>query len=105
MKRKDPVFSDKKIKIDGAVLGTDAFLIRYFNQEHGDRLLIINFGPDLFLQPSPEPLLAPDVNQEFRLLWSSESLEYGGEGTPPINIPYWKILGHSAIVLESVKKR
>lgn len=104
LKKKDPVFSAQNVKIDGAVLGTDAFLIRYFNKDHGDRLLIVNFGPDLYLKPSPEPLLAPDVDQEFRILWSSESYEYGGEGTPPINIPYWKILGHSVVVLESVCK-
>lgn len=105
LKKHDPVFSDHTVHIDGAVLGTDAFLIRYFSQEHGDRLLIINLGPDLHLNPSPEPLLAAGKDQEFRIMWSSESYEYNGEGTPPINIPYWKILGHSAIVLESKYKK
>lgn len=106
LRRKDPVFSrSQTLKIDGAVVSPDAFLIRYFSKEHGDRLLIINLGPDLFFTPSPEPLLVPEEGKEFELLWSSESLCYAGDGTPPSNIPFWKILGHSAIVLKSVPKK
>ncbi|MBA3957563.1 MAG: malto-oligosyltrehalose trehalohydrolase [Parachlamydiaceae bacterium] len=105
IKRNDPVLSrSEKVKIDGAVIGTDAFIIRFFNEKHGDRLLIINFGVDLFFNPAPEPLLAAEQDKEFKILWSSESLEYGGEGTPPILVPFWKILGHSAILLHSVIK-
>lgn len=106
LKRKDPVFSHiPQVKIDGAVVSQDAFLIRYFSKKYGDRLLIINLGPDLYFSPSPEPLLVPEEGKEFELLWSSESLNYGGDGTPPINIPFWKMLGHSAIVLKSVPKK
>lgn len=105
LRKKDPVFKKMyQIKIDGAVLGTDSFLIRYFGEEDGDRLLIINFGADYYFNPSPEPLLAPGIDQDFEILWSSESLIYGGAGTPPINIPFWKILGHSAIVLKTQQK-
>lgn len=102
IRQKDPVFSKMhSIKIDGAVLGSDSFLIRYFGEEHGDRILLINFGPDHYFSPAPEPLLAPGVDLEFESLWSSESPNYGGEGTPPFNIPSWKILGHSAMVLKT----
>lgn len=105
LRKKDPVFSRMQdLKIDGAVLGSDAFLIRYFGEEAGDRVLIINFGADLYLNPAPEPLLVPGPDVEFEVLWSSESLIYGGEGTPPINIPYWKMLGHSAIVLGTTQQ-
>ncbi len=45
--------------IDGAVLSPDAFVIRYFGMDCDDRLLIVNFGRDLKLNPAPEPLLAP----------------------------------------------
>lgn len=101
LRREDTVFKKmQSIKVDGAVLGHDAFLIRYFGGEE-DRLLIINFGPDFYFNPSPEPLLVAGVNQELEILWSSESVGYGGGGTPPINIPFWKILGHSAIVLKT----
>lgn len=103
LKRNDPVLSQtKSLKIDGAVIGPDAFIIRYFSKDHGDRILILNFGPDFFFNPAPEPLLAAELNREFKILWSSESLSYGGEGTPPIQIPSWKILGHSALLLYSL---
>lgn len=106
LRKTDPVFAKmQNIKIDGAVLGTDSFLIRYFGKEDGDRLLLINFGPDHYFNPCPEPLLVPGLNQEFEVLWSSESLIYGGEGTPPINVPYWKILGHSTIVLKTISSK
>ncbi len=45
--------------LDGAVLAADAFVLRYFSESHGDRLLVVNLGTDLYLSPSPEPLLAP----------------------------------------------
>jgi maltooligosyltrehalose trehalohydrolase len=106
LRRTDPVFAKMQhLKIDGAVLGSDSFLIRYFGEEEGDRLLLINFGPDHYFIPGPEPLLVPGIDQEFEILWSSESIAYGGEGTPPNNIPYWKILGHSTIVLKTVPKK
>lgn len=104
LRKEDPVFNKmQKTKIDGAVLGTDSFLIRYFGKEDGDRLIIINFGPDHHFNPAPEPLLVPGIGLKWEILWSSESLNYGGEGTPPITIPHWKILGHSAIVLKTKK--
>lgn len=105
IRKDDPVFKNmQNMKIDGAVLGSDSFLIRYFGEENGDRVLIVNFGPDYNFNPAPEPLLVPGVNQTFEVLWSSESVIYGGDGTPPINIPFWKILGHSAVVLKTKAK-
>lgn len=104
LRKNDPVIKKgQDLKVDGAVLGTDAFLLRYFGERLGDRLLIINFGADLYFNPAPEPLLVPSLKKEFEILWSSESLSYEGEGTPPINIPYWKILGHSAVLLKERK--
>ncbi len=106
LRKQDCVFKKmQNLKIDGAVLGMDSFIIRYFGKEDGDRILLINFGPDYYFNPSPEPLLVAGLDLEFEVLWSSESSSYGGEGTPPINIPFWKILGHSAIVLKTIKKR
>lgn len=104
LKKSDPVFSKSyALRIDGAVLSPDAFLLRFFSDKAGDRLVILNFGADLHLNPAPEPLLAAGDGLDFELIWSSESLCYGGEGNPPINIPYWKILGHSVIVLKTVR--
>lgn len=103
LRKTDSVFKKiQNIKIDGAILGNDSFLIRYFGEKEGDRLIIVNFGSDFIFNPSPEPLLVPGIDLEFKVLFSTESQKYGGEGTPPINIPYWKILGHSAIVLKTI---
>lgn len=102
LRRTDPVFKKMQAcQLDGAVLTEDAFLIRYFGGEDGDRILIVNFGPDHYFNPAPEPLIVAGPNLKFEILWSSESWNYGGEGTPPINVPYWKMLGHSAIVLKT----
>jgi len=54
---------------DGAVLSDDAFVLRFVD----DRLLIINLGPELDLDPVAEPLLAPPWGREWSLLWSSSS--------------------------------
>lgn len=106
LRKSDPVFqSMSKIKVDGAVLSTDAFLIRYFGGPLGDRLLIINFGPNFTFSPGPEPLVVAGEQLQWDILWSSESFNYGGEGTPPFNKPYMVISGHSALVLKTKRKK
>ena len=66
--------------IDGAVLGSHSFLLRYFAKQNDDRLLIINLGRQKELTPASEPLLAPPSNCEWEILWASESQRYGGPG-------------------------
>ena len=102
LRKEDPVF--KNIKVDGAVLGTDAFLIRFFGKEYGDRLLLINFGIDLDLRPGPEPLLFAGENVDWEILLSTESVEYGGEGTPSLITPTWRLPAHSAVFLKTRQK-
>ena len=88
--------------LDGAVLHNAAFLIRFFNATYGDRLLLINLGPDLDLHPCPEPLLAPPHGSPWHLTWSSEEPKYGGSGTPGILTDAgWHLPGHSAILMTS----
>jgi maltooligosyltrehalose trehalohydrolase len=101
LRREDPVLRrPKRGGADGAVLSGKAFLLRYFDPECGDRLLIFNLGADLHLDPAPEPLLAPPANQIWAVLWSSEDPKYGGTGTfPPDSEDNWRIAGYSAIVL------
>lgn len=83
MRRDDPVFAAQNAKaIDGAALGPDAFLLRYFGGKNGDRLLLVNFGRDLGLGPIPQPLLAPPAGRQWRMAWSSEDPKYGGFGNP-----------------------
>ncbi len=101
LRRNDPVFNTPRLGgLDGAVIGPDAFIIRYFGEEEDTRLLLINFGVDLCLSPAPEPLLAAPAGTQWEILWSSENPRYGGSGMPPLTTnQHWQVLGHSAVVL------
>jgi maltooligosyltrehalose trehalohydrolase len=103
LRREDPVIAAYgRRAIDGAVLGPDAFVLRFFGNVDGDdRLVLVNFGVDLRLDPAPEPLLAPPpVDGRWRMLWSSEDPAYGGSGTPPPETDQgWSLLGQAAIVM------
>lgn len=83
LRHNDPVIAKAcRRSFDGAVLSDSAFLLRFFSEEHGDRLLLINLGSLLRLDPAPEPLIAPPSNANWSLRWSSEDRRYGGAGTP-----------------------
>ncbi len=100
LRRDDPAFRAQRQRgIDGAVLSPSALVLRFFD-EQGDRLLIVNLGRDLNLDPAPEPLLAPPEGQAWRLLWSSEAYAYGGCGTPtPEGDFNWRIPGECTLVM------
>jgi maltooligosyltrehalose trehalohydrolase len=70
---------------DGAVLGSDCFLLRFFGKDDDDRLLIVNLGCCTLISPASDPLLAPLPHHTWELLWTSESPRYGGPGTVPID--------------------
>ncbi|HWQ55369.1 MAG TPA: malto-oligosyltrehalose trehalohydrolase [Bryobacteraceae bacterium] len=101
LRREDPVFrAQLPGGLDGAVLGPAAFVLRWFGREHRDRLLLVNLGTDLHLNPAPEPLLAPPEDGCWTVVWSSEHPSYGGCGTsPPDTGENWRIPGHAALVL------
>lgn len=101
LRREDPVLRRPRPRsMDGAVLSSNAFLLRYFSAEHGDRLLLFNLGTDLHLDPAPEPLLAPPRGGCWNVLWSSENPKYGGTGTmPPDSEENWRMAGYSALLL------
>ena len=101
MRREDPVFGAQRSDwIYGAVLGSEAFVLRFFGGSHGDRLLLVNLGQDLHLRPAPEPLLAPPNGARWEMLWSSEDTRYGGSGTTPMGkTGTWNIPGHCAVVM------
>ena len=86
-------------RVDGAVLAGAALAIRYFGgEEH--LLLLLNLGPDLDCSPAPEPLLAPPGAEGWSMIWSSESMTYGGSGTPPLWCDSaWRIPGEAAVLL------
>jgi maltooligosyltrehalose trehalohydrolase len=102
LRREDPVFSrPRRGGVDGAVLGTQAFVLRFFSATgDDDRLLLVNLGADLALSPVPEPLLAPHAQCDWQLLWSSLHPAYGGDGTPPLSTDAdWLLPGRTALVL------
>jgi maltooligosyltrehalose trehalohydrolase len=86
--------------MDGAVLGPEAFVLRFFGAYSDDRLLVVNLGSDLHLDPAPEPLLAPPEGTDWMILWSSEDSRYGGDGVTPLeDEDNWHLPGHTATVL------
>lgn len=102
LRREDPVFSHPQRRgLDGAVLGNQAFVLRFFGNEGDDRLLIISLGADVHLDPAPEPLLAPSPGHLWETLWTSECPAYGGCGTPSLDTDLnWTLPGHAAVVLK-----
>lgn len=80
LRRADPCFSAQDAQaMHGAQLGPRAFLIRFFHPE-GHRLILVNLGDDVVLDPAPEPLLAPRAGQSWRHVLTSDDVKYGGKG-------------------------
>ncbi len=101
LRREDAVFrAQRRGGVDGAVLGPEAFVLRFFGEHGQDRLLLVNLGLALALSPVPEPLLAPPEGMQWETCWSSEDPRYGGGGTPPLETEeHWQIPGQAAVVL------
>lgn len=88
-------------RFDGAVLGAEAFVLRFFAADGDDWLLVVNLGRDLKLREAPEPLLAPPLERTWAVKWSSEDWRYGGCGFAPLEneVDNWLIPGEAAFVL------
>jgi maltooligosyltrehalose trehalohydrolase len=111
LRREDRAFRNEGPgHLDGAVLGSHAFLLRFFGAlppsratgrtRTGDRLLIVNLGTAFHFDPAPEPLLAPPEGKAWDVLWSSEHPVYGGDGTTPLDTSEgWYMPGPAAVVL------
>jgi maltooligosyltrehalose trehalohydrolase len=101
LRRSDPTIREPR-RIDGAVIGPEAFVLRYFGQ-NADRLLLVNLGCDFEVASAPEPLLAPPAGARWTPIWSSESVRYGGQGTAPLRLcPEWRVPGQAAVLLGPV---
>ncbi len=100
LRKSDRVFASQRSDlIHGAVLGPEAFLLRWITEDDHDRLILINLGRDLTLLPAAQPLLAPPQQRHWNLLWSSDDPKYGGSGTALLDTRQWRLPGHAAIVL------
>jgi len=86
--------------IDGAVLGSHSFLLRYFAKQNDDRLLLVNLGRRKELTRTSEPLLASPSNCEWGILWTSESQRYGGPGVVDVATDEkWLLPAEAAVLL------
>jgi maltooligosyltrehalose trehalohydrolase len=98
LRRADPVFAHCRYgTVDAAVLSDSCFVIRYWN-DAGERLLVVNLGPDLYRRYMAEPLVAPPEGTDWSPIWSSEDFVYGGNGAPQFEDETgWHVAGESAI--------
>jgi maltooligosyltrehalose trehalohydrolase len=101
LRRDDPVIAEQdRSALDGAVLSDRAFVLRWFSAAHGDRLLVVNLGDELDLEPPAEPLLAPPGGRCWALLWSSDDPRYAGHGViEPCTQDGWRLPGENATLL------
>ncbi|HEY0681774.1 MAG TPA: malto-oligosyltrehalose trehalohydrolase [Steroidobacter sp.] len=104
LRASDPVISRQDITaIDGATLSEHSFVLRWFDADHGDRLLIVNLEAELQAASIAEPLLAPPVGSGWQVLWHSEAPEHGGLGSfEPVaehGHGAWRIQAQCAVLL------
>ncbi len=106
IRREEPAFNrPRRGGVDGAVLGSQAWVLRFFADRcEDDRLLLINLGVDLELAIVPEPLLAAPEEHRWAIRWSSESPEYGGGGTPQWVDNVWFLPGRATLVLRPIRE-
>jgi len=103
LRRTDAAFRAQDANaLDGAVLGPELFVLRYASASPADeRLLVVNFGPDMDVPSFAEPLVAPPDGHTWQTRWSSAEPEYGGYGTPAVvSDDGWRVPAHSAVVLQ-----
>lgn len=105
LRRNDPVIARLDCTaIEGATVSEHAFVLRWADATHGDRLLVVNLDQELLLTPAPEPLLAPSANARWHLQWSSNDVRYNGQGVahPVDDEQRWRIPANSATLLSAV---
>ena len=97
LRREDDAFRGR---VEGAVIGPEAFILRFINEGANDRLLVVNLGRELRLEILPEPLLAPPRGSSWSVMWSSNAPQYGGSGTAAIEThDGWDLPAETAAVL------
>lgn len=107
LRREDPIFSQQgRWGLDGSVMGSNSFLIRFFSESgQDDRLLVVNLGIEDVVSPLPDPLLAPPKDRDWKPIWSSEHPRYHGNGVGDVMTEEgWRLAGYSAIVLAAKAK-
>ena len=106
LRRTDPVLRRQGAGgLDGAVVGPEALLLRWFDEGGADRLLLVNLGADLSRGSLAEPLAAPPAGARLaaRLVLRAPALRRRGEpgavprgrrarspATPPCSSRPWR---------------
>ncbi len=100
LRREDPVFKQQRIdRLDTAVLTDNCLAVRFFGDDGHDRLLLMNLGGELRLEPLLHPLLPPPSETKWELLCSSDAQRYGGSGAAPtIAEEEWFVPGETSAV-------
>lgn len=80
MRGSEPMFEDN-FDVDGAVLSSHTFLLRYRCTKQ-EWLLLFNLGNDLQLHTCSEPLLAAPHGCRWNIKLSTEEPRFGGQGVP-----------------------
>lgn len=81
LRKEDPVIAMQSRECcEGAVLAPEALALRYSGGVRGDRLLLLNYGTGSVRPPFPEPLLAAEADSGWRLVFSSDGPQFGGQG-------------------------
>src|SRR5438309_1287887 len=83
LRRDDLVIAVPESVVDGAVLGPEAFVVRFFGPSGHDRLLLVNLGTGLSLVPNPEPLLAPPARGDWGEPWAGAEWSCGPRRPKP----------------------
>jgi maltooligosyltrehalose trehalohydrolase len=102
LRREDATIRARKPRgLDGAVLSDRAFVLRFFGEANDDRLLVVNLGSRIRAESIAEPLLAPPWRKRWTTIFSTESMKYGGWGTPPLETldSGWQIPAECAALL------
>jgi maltooligosyltrehalose trehalohydrolase len=104
LRRSDPVIAGQnRHALDGAVLGPAAFVLRWFDAEAGDRLLLVNLRDESELNPAPEPLLAPPLGGAWQVVLSTEDPAYGGAGIiEPCGEHGWRLPAECTVLLRPI---
>jgi maltooligosyltrehalose trehalohydrolase len=104
LRKHDQTFSAQDIsQLFGAVIGPEAFLLRWVTDSNADRLLIVNLGRDFRLSPVAEPLMAPPLEMQWQPLWSSDDPKYGGPGVSPTIVTDQSVQGHAATIFSTAR--
>jgi maltooligosyltrehalose trehalohydrolase len=87
-------------RVETGTISPDALMLRYAVESADTRLLVVNFGPDLWLASLSHPLAAPPRGLRWKTLWSSDDPRYGGSGSYELDAPDgWRIPGEAAVLL------